>query len=817
MLERAEVYPYRREDKACKRELKVVSRQEPERRFSRQGRRSRCSAVKSAFLLETLKTQRRWLLLYLAGFLLGRAVLLGTMAPFGAAFAVAANITYGVGAWPVWLSVIAGQAFALKGFACVSAVATTLGAFLLVWLAPRDLLEKSLGPPSLVGITVVVVKTAFLAFTGPNPYAYVSILFEGAFAGMLTYLFQQGLVAWREKRGLQLSAEELFCLSVIVAGIIAGGGNLAWGPVSIKGLLTRLCLLFAAATGGGGAGAAAGAVLGVIPGLAYTVAPQAVSNYAFAGFLAGSFRKFGRPGVVVGFALGNVLLMLYVRDLNSLTRIVAETGIAAALYLLIPAKWYAGLRASLSGVAATATAARPFGELVVGRLTGWAQVLDELAATFNAAGALRPATESRAGQLLAEVRERVCGNCPLHRTCWQWEERQTAAVLQEAIGTLAAKGLLELGDLPEYLEMRCVKVKELTVTLSLLHEAYRLNQYWYRRMVESRAVVAEQLRGLAGVLKEFAGELGEALTQAAAVEAELWELVRAGRLKVEDLRVGFRSDGKMEVRVCTKACSGNLYCQRVVAPIVSDVARRIYSVAHTACPLREGEEECWFTLYPALRFRLAVGVAGAAKEEISGDTYAAVPMVGGRYALILSDGMGTGGQAAQESATTVSLLELLLKAGFSEELAVKSVNSLLLLQAPGETFATVDMAVFDLYSGKVQWVKIGAAPGFVYRSDGTVEVIRTPSLPVGVVNPIEVVVVERELGDEDLVVLVTDGLLESWRGSEDKEEWLVQCLKEAGGGEPQKIATFILNQAHFAAGGALPDDATVIVARVVEA
>jgi stage II sporulation protein E len=815
-LQRAtEVYPYRREKSARRRELRVIAREEESGKVARGERRRSRSGFDLSFIVEGLRAHRRWLPLYFAGFFLGRAVLLGALTPFGVAFAVAANLSYGGCTWPVWLSVIAGQVFVLKGLTCAGAVAATGATLLLVTLTPQELVCRPLGAPGIVAVAIVVVKMAFLAFGGPNPYAYVSILFEAAFAGVLTYLFQQGLVAWREKKGLQLSAEELFCLTVIGAGVIAGSGNLVWGPVAVKGVLTRLALLFAAAAGGGGAGAAAGAVLGVIPGLAYTVVPQAVSNYAFAGFLGGCFRKFGRPGVVLGFALGNVLLVLYIRDPNSLTQIVAETGIATILYLLVPLKWYAGLRASLSGVVTVAEASKPFSELVLGRLNGWAQVLDELAVTFNAAGALRPAAENQLVQLLSEVRERVCGNCPLHRTCWQWEERQAAVVFREALHTLESKGQLQPGDLPEYLEKRCVKLKELTLTLSLLHEAHRLNRYWYRRMVESRAVVAEQLRGIAGVLQDFAGELGAGLARVAAIEAELREMARKGRLRVEDLRVSLGDDGQIEVHVCTKACTGNLYCQRVVAPVVSDVARRVYSVAHTACPLREGEEECWFTLYAALRFRLAVGVATAAKEEVSGDTFARLQMKGGRCALILSDGMGTGAQAAQESATAVSLLELLLKAGFSAELAVKTVNSLLLLHAPGESFATVDMAVLDLYTGKLQWVKIGAAPGFLYRSNGTAEVIRTPSLPVGIVNPIEVLVVERELEDGDLVVLVTDGLLEAWRGEEGKEEWLVGCLAEAGAGEPQKIASFILNRAHFVAGGTLPDDATVVVARVV--
>lgn len=813
MLERADTYPYRRQASTKGRRLQAIRREDGVKGLTPKHLRR-----KNTSFYQALKDQSRGLALYIAGFFLGRAVLLGQLTPFGPAFAVAATLTYGGRVWPVWVSVLVGQVLLLKGVTAVSAVAATLTILFLLRISPRDFLDKPLGAPGLSAATIVVTKTCFLAFGNPTSYAYVSIFFEAAFAGILVYVFRQGLGAWRQKRGLQLTIEEIFCLLAVVAGVIAGTGELSLGSVSLKGVLTRLCLLFAAATGGGGAGAAAGAILGVIPGLAYTVAPQAVSNYALAGFLGGCFRGFGRAGVVVGFALGNVLLALYIKDLNSLSRIVAETGIATLIYLVTPVSWYAGFRASISGVTSTAPDKKVYEELVLGRLNGWAQVLDELAATFHTAGALRQTGENGSIEVLKEVKDRVCGNCPLHRTCWQWEEKQTVAILQEAISLLDGKGRLQSGDLPEYLEKRCVKLKELTLTIGLLYETFRLNRYWYRRIVESRAVVAEQLHGIAQVLKDFYEELGEGFSRVAAIEAELWEMARSGKLKVDHLQVSLRDDGRIEVKVATGACTGNLYCQRVVAPAISGITRQTYSVAHTACPLREGEERCWFTLYPALRYRLAVGMATAGKEGgVSGDSYSCIQIPGGRYVLVLSDGMGSGADAAVESTTAVSLLELLLKAGFGEELAVKTVNSLLLLHSPGESYATVDLAVIDLYNGKLQWVKIGAAPGFIYRRDGTVEVVRAPSLPVGIVNPIEVVVVEKELGAGDVLLLVTDGLFDFNRSEGNEEEWFLDCLQEAVDGDPRKMGSFILNRARLVSGGSLPDDATVVVARVMEA
>ena len=54
---------------------------------------------------------------------------------------------------------------------------------------------------------------------------------------------------------------------------------------------------------------------------------------------------------------------------------------------------------------------------------------------------------------------------------------------------------------------------------------------------------------------------------------------------------------------------------------------------------------------------------------------------------------------------TVDCLGKLLQAGFSIDVSVKTVNSLLALRSAGENFATVDMAIIDQYNGEVEFLK----------------------------------------------------------------------------------------------------------------
>ena len=57
-----------------------------------------------------------------------------------------------------------------------------------------------------------------------------------------------------------------------------------------------------------------------------------------------------------------------------------------------------------------------------------------------------------------------------------------------------------------------------------------------------------------------------------------------------------------------------------------------------------------------------------------------------------------------------------------------------------------------------------------------VEVIPSHSLPVGILDEVNVDFTKRQLEDGDMIVMMTDGLLESNPFREDKEKWIMEEL-----------------------------------------
>lgn len=208
------------------------------------------------------------------------------------------------------------------------------------------------------------------------------------------------------------------------------------------------------------------------------------------------------------------------------------------------------------------------------------------------------------------------------------------------------------------------------------------------------------------------------------------------------------------------------------------------------------------------RLYYVCGIAQIAKGQgaLSGDSYVVRELEEGRLLIALSDGMGTGYAAAEQSAGALESLEGLIAAGMDPVLAVRSTNAVRRALG-GDSYATLDVALADLVAGEVASLKIGAPETYLCRSD-EVRVLRGEALPLGVLPEAEATVQHLALRAGDRLVLVSDGVLETMPGQ--RGAWLEAVLRALGGRDPQFLAEAILDAA-LGRGAASRDDATVLV------
>lgn len=145
------------------------------------------------------------------------------------------------------------------------------------------------------------------------------------------------------------------------------------------------------------------------------------------------------------------------------------------------------------------------------------------------------------------------------------------------------------------------------------------------------------------------------------------------------------------------------------------------------------------------------------------------------YALI-SDGMGTGQNAAFTSEMCNVFLRNMLSAGNHMETSLRMLNSVIRAKSNSsatECSATVDLLELDLYSGAITLIKSGAAPTYVLR-EGNIFKLQAQSIPIGIMRSVDAKQIQMSCMDGDIVVMVSDGVV---RGGDDCL-WLTQMIGE---------------------------------------
>ena len=268
--------------------------------------------------------------------------------------------------------------------------------------------------------------------------------------------------------------------------------------------------------------------------------------------------------------------------------------------------------------------------------------------------------------------------------------------------------------------------------------------------------------------------------------------------------------GKYEVHLTVKAVKGRVILAKDIAFLVGKC------IGRTMIP-RQGErlviggEYGTIACVEGAKFQTLQGIAriGKGLEQISGDTFLMKDLPGGRKGIALSDGMGSGEEAFRDSTMVVEMLEELLEAGFPVETAVQMMNTALVIGREEVKFCTLDVCLFDLYRGSCEFVKAGAAATFIKKKDKVEKIVST-TLPIGVIQNIEI---DREVCDlesGDYVVMVTDGVLDALPAKE-QEEQMIDIIQNTNIVNPTEFASSILSEVLKYSGEMPLDDMTILV------
>lgn len=213
------------------------------------------------------------------------------------------------------------------------------------------------------------------------------------------------------------------------------------------------------------------------------------------------------------------------------------------------------------------------------------------------------------------------------------------------------------------------------------------------------------------------------------------------------------------------------------------------------------------------KIEIASRVATKNNSEVSGDTSIQTKLHDGKFMMAISDGMGSGPRAKKSSSTVIKMLKRLLTTGFDKDVSIGLINSSVNLNSNEETYATIDISVIDTATGNIEFIKNGACPTFI-KTKNKVEVVKAISLPAGIVEDIDLVVYDKDLKGGEIVVMCSDGILESNEELANKEIWVKELLENIETEDIQRIANILIQESIDNGLGVAKDDMTVLVAKV---
>lgn len=225
-----------------------------------------------------------------------------------------------------------------------------------------------------------------------------------------------------------------------------------------------------------------------------------------------------------------------------------------------------------------------------------------------------------------------------------------------------------------------------------------------------------------------------------------------------------------------------------------------------------------FEEIPAYCVKRGVATAcavSAARKDITpyavenGDAVTAQTVRCGLEMTALSDGMGHGKGAGNESRKTLELLSVCLEAGYTSEQAIRAVNGMMLSATGGERFATVDMCMIDLWNGHTTLHKLGANLSLIIQGQN-IRAVEGEALPLGIIEHIIPMKHEMDLGAGDMVLLFSDGVTDAF----ETEDALTTLIHRYYHLSPQEIADGMLQDALIQSGGLPADDMTVVCIRI---
>lgn len=732
----------------------------------------------------------------LFGLITARGIIFETLMPFGLVFVGGCSISFlpsaSVGAFIGYFvpAVTSGGVKYIAALLAVLSIRLVLSGF-------NNISEN----PFFLGIITVIANllTSAVTYSGV-PLDLLKLAVESIIIFCSVLIIRLSFFALA-KQHFGLSTDELACLIGSFSIVIIGMINFTVLDLSIGRILGVFLVLSAARYAGTAISCACGIALTFV--CAVTASFEGgFGIYAFMGLATGVFSILGKYVIALSSIAMGLIGISFLQFKSGSILFLSEIFIAAFLFLIIPRS--AGIYISkFLYRSPKVTAQNNFAKSLSMRLGLASGALSDVSDTITQVSQeLAKINAPDFKSVLSLIEQDACAGCKLRLHCWETKSSATLEAIMQMINDIKGGELPNMPILEDF-RGRCLRLNKMQECVKCRYSQYTSALSAENRINEVQQVVSEQFDGISDMLKELSHELrSDEHFNPHAANSCAAALKNLG-LNTEECCAKIDKFGRTSIEIKITCDEQTVFNRLQIMKILSLACERDFDIPN----ITKIGNSALLTINEHPRFKIDIGVDQhcATLGSICGDAYKYFNDGKGRFIMILSDGMGTGGRAAVDSAMASGLMARLLKAGFSYDCSLKIVNSSMLFKSSDESLATLDIVSIDLFTGDATLYKAGAAPTLV-RKNGHAGRAESHSLPIGILKAVSFDKACIKLRYNDIILLVSDGV--TFEGT----EWIREELERWGDGGSQELAEHICDCAKRRYKNSRPDDITVLAA-----
>ena len=693
----------------------------------------------------------------------------------------------------------------------------------------KVMLSKRIFFASLIVNVIKIFMTQFLTYDllVAISMSIVVTIFYKIFANSLSVITN-----YNDK--MAFSIEEVLGTSLLLSIALCSFGDFSILGFSVRNVLSIFIVLVLGWKNGILIGTTAGATIGVTLGIIANNEPIVVAAYAISGMIAGILNRFGKIGVICGFVLGNIVLSYVANGMVQNLILFKEILIAGIALLAVPKN----INLNIENVVGN-NKFLPVGsnrglnrsKETVNKLNNVSKAVKDMADTYKNVAATviteDDIKEKNKQKFITELLNNI--EYKQDNILYDTIENVDSKIVSDIFDELMDKQFLRERDLLRILarnnnyvvgfdkndEKTTRDVEKMTESINSAFRISKVSFVWSAKLDEEKKNFEMQLNGVSKAISEIANDIDEEIINDDSFnekKEQISILLKQKEILAQEILISKKENERYKIELYTEK-NDREENKEIIQNILTKVLGEKIIIQKTQEIKKEN-----VTKYEAIsddKFILDIGHSIAIKDDmtVSGDSILQTKLKDGKYLLAISDGMGSGPEARKSSQIVTSMLKRLLNSGFERDTSVDIINSNL-LNVSEDVFATLDIAIVDLYKGNIEFIKNGACPTYI-KNNRKIQIIKSLTLPAGVVKEASTDVFDKDIENNDIIVMCSDGILDSNVEYKNKELWVKYLLEDMETNNPQKIADIILNEAVDNNFGKIKDDMSILVCKLI--